>query len=425
MRCISLRSLHGVVSGMTKTAARFPLPLTCAVLFGALTVSTAHGLDLFESEDIRDRLLVLFGLGFFLFLSVKLFAERRSLGLGPHLGLAVAGISLIALQVFWVEPKFYWSSPAILFLGPALVLSVTVAPFRLGTNEQPIFWNFNRSAWLGAGFAFLAATALALGITVVLAALDRLFGVDVQSKIYFDTWTLSWSVFWPWLALAGVTDEFPVPEDAHCPRPLAFLTTYVLVPLAIAYLALLYAYIVKIVVQWSLPPGEIGYLVNGFAVFGVAAHLLAYPLRDTGLPWVRLFHRHFYHTLFAPTFLLAVAIGIRVSQYGVSEARFAVMVFAAWMLVMAAAFTFWSRRTIAIVPLSLAVLFCLSSFGPWGASAVSAKSQIGRLERLLTENGLLTDGRIAPARAPVTWEEHCPRTRVATRPAYLCRTGKE
>lgn len=421
MRGIFLRSLHDVVSGMTKTAARFPLPLACALVFGAVIVSRTHDLDLFESEDSRDRLLVLVGLGFFLFLSVKLFVERRNLSLGSQLALAVIGISLIALQVFWVEPKFYWSSPAILFLAPALVLSVTVAPFRLGTNEQAAFWNFNRSAWLSAAFAFLAATALALGLMAVGAALERLFGVDVPSEIYSDIWALSWSVFWPWLALAGVTDEFPVPEDAYCPRPLAFLMTYVLVPLAIAYLALLCAYIVKIAVQWSLPQGEIGYLVNGFAVFGVAAHLLAFPLRDTGVRWVRLFHRHFYHALFAPACLLAVAIGIRVSQYGVSEARFAVMVFAAWMFVMAAAFTFWSRKAITIVPLSLAVLLALSSFGPWGASAVATKSQVAHLERLLTESGLLIKGRIAPARAPVSWEE---QKRISSVILYLYDTGK-
>ncbi len=65
MRGIFLRSLHDVVSGMTKTAARFPLPLACAVVFGAVIVSGTHDLDLFESEDSRDRLLVLVGLGFF------------------------------------------------------------------------------------------------------------------------------------------------------------------------------------------------------------------------------------------------------------------------------------------------------------------------------------------------------------------------
>ena len=65
MRGLSLPFLHGVVSGTTKTAARFPLPLACAALFGAVIVSRTHDLDLFESEDIRDRLLVFVGLGLF------------------------------------------------------------------------------------------------------------------------------------------------------------------------------------------------------------------------------------------------------------------------------------------------------------------------------------------------------------------------
>lgn len=421
MRGISLRSLHGVVSGMTKTAVRFPLPLVCAVLFAAITVARTHRLDLFDTQDMRHRLLLLLGLGFFLFLSIKLFAERRSLGTAPHLTLTAIGIVLISLQVFWIEPIFYWTSPALLFVGPALVLSVMIAPFGLGKGEQAAFWNFNRSAWQSAAFAFLAATVLALGLMAVLAALERLFGIDVASELYGDTWALSWSVFWPWLALAGVTDEFPVPEDADCPKPIVFLITYVTVPLATAYLALLYAYIAKSVVQGSLPDGEIGYLVSGFAIFGVATHLLAYPLRESGLGLVRLFHRHFYHALFAPACLLAVAIGVRVSQYGVSEARFAVMVFAAWMFAMVAVFTFWRRRTIVIVPMSLAVVFVLSSFGPWGASAVATYSQVGRLERLLTESGLLAEGRIAPVQGSILWEE---RKKISAIVHYLHKSGK-
>ena len=111
MRGLSLPFLHGVVSGMTKTAARFPLPLTCAVLFGALIVTNTHSLNPFGLETVRPWLLVLFGLGFFVFLSVKLFAERRSLGIASHLALAAIGFALIFLQVFWVEPYWYWANP--------------------------------------------------------------------------------------------------------------------------------------------------------------------------------------------------------------------------------------------------------------------------------------------------------------------------
>ncbi len=189
-------------------------------------------------------------------------------------------------------------------------------------------------------------------------------------------------------------------------------------PLVVAYLAILYAYAAKILIQWELPKGQIGYLVSGYASFGVATHLLAHPLRDTGGRLVRQFHRYFYRALVVPIALLAVGTGVRVGDYGVTEGRYALTLFAVWLVGIALYHALPIRRRLLTAPLSLSLLLAAASFGPWGASAVSTRSQLGQLETLLAANGLLVDGTIVPADQAIDQQD---TKRISSITDYLMR----
>src|SRR5438034_10123792 len=68
---------------------------------------------------------------------------------------------------------------------------------------------------------------------------------------------------------------------------------------------------------------------------------------------------------------------------------------------MAFYFLLSGRKDIRVIPATLCLIAFLASFGPWGSFAVSEGSQIARLERLLTANGMLAGGAIRrPARPP-------------------------
>jgi hypothetical protein len=229
------------------------------------------------------------------------------------------------------------------------------------------------------------------------------------------------SVIWPLQALSGVPRSFQRPEGDFCPRWLAFLINYLLVPLASLYLVILYLYMAKILVQWELPKGQVGFMVSGYGTFGVATHLLAHPLRVSGNRLVRLFHRHFYHALYAPILLLVVAVGVRISEYGITENRYALILFAVWLLAMALYFSLRARRRLVTVPLSLSLLLIAASFGPWGASGLSTISQMARLEQLLAANGILAEGRMIPAERSTDREQ---TRRISALVDYFSNSGK-
>ena len=385
---------------LKETPLRFPLAFACAVASSAIVILSIHDLSLLDDDQILGRSLWFCVIGFFLFLAGHLLGESLAWPRPRTILITLAAGGLLAWRVATADLDSFWSSGLNLFLAPACVLAVMAAAFVRARQADDALWHFNRLAWFGCAFGLLAGLVLGGGLSGAFAALDALFGVKVPGELYGDIWTLSLGLLTPWLALAGIPRSFAAPEVSAeqplVPRPIAFLASYILIPLAIGYFAILYAFMVKIAVLWELPKGEVAVLIMGYAGFGVAAHLIAYPLRESG-PWhVRAFHRWFYPALLVPAGLLALAIWVRVEAYGVTEDRYLVMAFAAWLLLLAPFMTLRPATGLKAAPLSLAVLLALGSFGPWGAEELSKRSQMARLAEILARNDLLQDGRIAP-----------------------------
>ncbi|TAL39986.1 MAG: DUF4153 domain-containing protein, partial [Alphaproteobacteria bacterium] len=104
--------------------------------------------------------------------------------------------------------------------------------------------------------------------------------------------------------------------------------------------------------------------------------------------------------------LLAIGLYTRLSQYGVTEDRYAIGICLAWL----AGLTAWNIAKpkfahIKHVPMVLACLFLFGAIGPWGAISVSVSSQTARLESLLQKAGVIAaDGKIAKATQEVPFE---------------------
>ncbi len=410
---------------LKETPLRFPLAFAAALAFSVIVVLSIHDLSLLDDDEVLARSLWFCVIAFFLFLAGHLLGESRSWPRLQTILLSLAAGGFLAWRIATADLDSFWSSGLNLFLAPACVLAVMAAPFAHARLADDALWHFNRLAWFGCAFGLLVGVVLGGGISGAFAALDALFGLNVPGELYGDVWTLSLALLAPWLALAGVPRNFDAPEASAdqplVPRPIAFLASYILIPLAIGYFAILYAFMVKIAVLWSLPEGEVATLIMGYAAFGVAAHLIAYPLRETGSWHVRKFHRWFYPALIVPAGLLALAIGVRVEAYGITEDRYLVMAFAAWLLLLAPFMTLLPRTGLKAAPLSLAALLALGSFGPWGAEDLSKNSQMGRLVEILTRNDILKDGRIARAEDGVPQEDVI---QISSIVSYLRQSGK-
>src|SRR5690606_10631810 len=71
-----------------------------------------------------------------------------------------------------------------------------------------------------------------------------------------------------------------------------------------------------------------------------------------------------------------------VSEYGLTESRYFILVLALWLSGITGYFLIRKSPNILLIPASLCILAVLATFGPQSASSVTIKSQISRFQHL-------------------------------------------
>ncbi len=413
-------AVRNLLSGLTRAPLRFPVPLACGVGWATATITREHGIGGLEWSDV-ERLQVMFISGFFVSLAATLFTEGRGWNWLLRQGVAVATLALAAFATSTAGGRDAYDSPAFYLLAPGGALLMTVAPFLHRGADGGAVWTFNLCSWVSALFGLIVAVGLGVGGTVFLVGLEILFGVDITGDAYGDVWIVCMSVVWPWQTLAGVPGGFEAQPDEQAPRWASYLITWLLVPLALLYLGMLVAFALMILVQWSLPRGTIGWMVAVFAAYGVAVWSAAHPLHDAGNVVIRQYYRYFHFALFVPVLLLAVGVGARVTEYGVTEKRYALLVLTVWLAGIALYGVLKRPAHLTVAPVTLGAMLVLGAFGPWGASSVSLRSQLGQLEALLADAGILVEGRIEPDQGLADPQQV---QRISGIVRYMRKTGK-
>lgn len=398
---MKLPSVHQVLSEAGRSLKRFPLVLLVAV------VATIASIVLLDAEDMHRRLFlhnIIYACvpGFPFLLAIAVAAEKASMGRGKSL--LLQGVALLALAVYAVTlpgnlpfaPDMHGVRLALLIMG--MIFLLAFLPW-LRAGEVNGFWQFNRRLAMRCVIAGLYTGVLFAGLAIALAALDNLFGIDVPGKRYGELWLLLIGVFATWFLLAGVPEDLSALEgDDSYPKGLKVFAQYIVLPLAIVYLVILYAYMAKILIGWEWPRGWVSKLVLGFAATGTFTLLLLHPVRElAGNVWIRRASRWYHIVLIPLVVMLFLAVWRRVSEYGMTEGRYMALLLGVWCAAMIVYFLASRGRSIKAIPITLCVLAFLASFGPWGAFSVSERSQTGRLETLLARNKILAGGKVTKA----------------------------
>jgi len=390
------------------TFVRFPFVILSAIGAGATAIYLAQ--IEFEPEEIAALyypILMTCVLGISLFLALRLFGESR--GWSKTTQSKVALVGLAALVVYYAILPFPVKGADVFRyfqLLAAAHLLVAFAPFVGRATGENGFWQYNRVLLLRIALAALYSAVLYIGLSLAIAAIENLLGFDLNEMIYAQLWFGIVFVYGTWFFLAGIPEDIAALEAVHeYPTGLRIFTQYVLIPLVVVYLVILYAYMVKILVEWKLPEGWVGYPVIGVAVTGMLALLLVHPIRDKAEnAWISTYARYFYWALFPLIGLISVAIATRIDAYGITERRYAVVIATVWLLGIALYFSFRRKRDIRVIPITLCLGTLLTAFGPWSATSVSRNSQVHRLQDILTREDVLVDGALNRTPKAVAFE---------------------
>ena len=382
-------SLLGNWEIFIETVKRFPLSSICGILSFCLAVYAIHN-KASINEEIIGRLVLSFALGYLWFGICQIYSEAKKLDAIKHGALAIIGFAPLLFITFGSTDEFF----RLFFIFPALLLLIMVAPYILRRSNDESFWVFNRHVWFGVAISYIAAVLLAGGIAAALAAVKYLFGVKIPDELWGDIFAFCGLVLGPIYALSFVPSKFDYQdEECHTPDQVGFIVNWILAPLVLVYMAILYAYFIKIGVMQEIPKGQLSYMIVGFLGAGLVTYIVSWPLQKTGSRALKLISKFFFAAMIVPVVMQAVSIWMRIDQYGFTEKRYIVAMSVLWFAFIAIGFL-TKKLQLKHIPLSLAILLLLGSWGPWSARDISASSQLDRLEKVLTENNLLKDGKV-------------------------------
>ena len=356
-----------------------------------------------ETENVKKenfflvKLLLTSSLGISLFFGIKMLSER----VGKEILLSLGGFLLLAVYYFVLpnnEKQF--TDRYVFVVFPMYVLShlfVAFIPFVGKSYREKGFWEYNKNLFINFILTTIFTQVLILGVLLAILAVEKLFAFHFDEKIYPET-GLSMAIFGSTFIflLFNAKGLSNLEKESQYPVILKFFTQFVLIPLLIIYLVILYFYSGKILLAWELPRGWVTYLVMAFSIVGILALLLVYPLKEIkAKSWVVIFSKVFYYSLLPLLILLFTAIFTRVLQYGFTEARYYVLVLAIWLATLTIYYIFYKKASIKFIPISL---FCFGIFGllfPFlNAFSVSVKSQKEELISLLNSEKLIENGKI-------------------------------
>ena len=397
-----IREWSNIVPVIKDTARRFPLPFSLIILFSLSAFLLFHDVQLLD-EAFLLRCFASMAYGIVALTSLKLFAESKRWSVIKQI-LAAFIIMLFILYYVWTYPVRF-DTTSNLFFSLMLVSCLLFSPYIKSNSTSNSVWYFNYQTGVAVFFSALASLVLGVGISLSFASIDYLFGFDVQHKTYGDIWLLCWTILFPLYILINIAKIFDY-EDEHCPFPkgVDFITNYILAPLMLVYMAILYAYFFKIMIQWELPRGNLGWMITIFGTVGITTKLLAYPIRHSGTRLLIWFDRYYYYALIVPTILLFIAIGVRIKDYGLTEHRYAIILLGLWFTTITLLAVFKKNQfNIKAIPISLAALALVASMGPLSAIDLSLQSQINRFDSILKKYQLLNNGQVVKANQNISF----------------------
>ncbi|ANQ50883.2 DUF4153 domain-containing protein [Flammeovirga sp. MY04] len=388
MKSLSIQQLS---DGLYKGISRFPLAILSAIQFTFLVI---YGIE----TDIDPGIWYLRGvhgaqLGIPLFIALTFFAESKNYNPIKKIGVKFGGIALLLLYLLTLpETLTFINFSRFVLLTLFAHLLVFIAP-SLHKGYELHFWVLAKEIILTFIECVFYAFVIGFGIFVAISAVHFLFDININNKRYAEVMSFC-LIFLTTIFFAGRMQGVNSKQNMvfDYPEILKNFTQFILIPLVLLYLIILYIYGGQILMNQDWPKGWVSYLSIGFSVLGIVSIILIYPVRnDENNKWIPLFNKGFLYTLFPIIFLFCAAIWRRISEYGITENRYYLIALGVWLFFISVYTLIKRDHFIKMIPMSLSVVCILSAFGPLSAFNVSKNSQLERLNDYATSNNWLDE----------------------------------
>ena len=403
---MKLPSINYLLTKAQESLLRFPATLLCSLVSVCVAIYLTEYNDDITNYSPYINIIITSALGIPLFFGLSIFISSQNFNISKNIFSHAICATLLVI-VYYTLPNsdttHNTTIPYIRYVIFNLIvhLLVSFSPY-LKENKLNGFWNFNKILFIRFWTSVLYSGFLYVGLILALSALNLLFDVEIYDELYLQIYIVIIGLFNTWFFISGIPPSLESLESNNeYPNGLKIFAQYILLPLLTLYLIILYSYGTKIIISWDWPKGIVSYLISCVSGLGILTVLLFHPygyLKNNS--WIKKLTRIFYLLLIPLVIILFIAIGFRIGDYGITINRYVIVLLGIWLTIIASYFSF-ARKNIKLIPMSLAVILGLMSFGPWSMFSVSERSQINRLVTILENKKLLQNGKI---KNEVLWE---------------------
>lgn len=390
-----LRRFKSIFQGIKLSLRRFPITIGISTL---LTISLIYFNENrfsmeFQIQEKLIRLNMILGMAILMSLCIHLLREnffkdhKRKTLLSYLVGTGV----LVFYYLFLLKEFDFLSMTRYIGSMIFLLLAFFYIPV-IGNKDQnyeyrvlEIFGNFFETV--------IYSFVLLFGTFAILFTVDNLFDANINSKYYFYIFLIIFFIF----AVSFFLSKLPHDGDDFDGRQysgsMRILLTYIVIPLISIYTIILYVYFAKILITWEWPKGLVSHLVIWYTALSIGVIFLITPLIETD-KISRSFKSLFPKLVLPILLMMFVSIGQRISQYGITENRYYILVLGLWITLIMIYFSIKKSLKNIMIPITLSILVLNSVIGPLSSYSISKYSQNRRFNDILNKNAMISGGNI-------------------------------
>ena len=387
-----------ILPDMKKGIERFPLTIFCGIIvfllsFYVLETSGTNN-NRFIEEVLKSIFLMILCIP--LTAALELVREKYLSGKNKWIIRALNAVIAIVFIVFYRfyylyevgKEAFFGNSEKLLATGIIFFLFFLLAPIIGKKDEEEKYF---QSVIVDKAVTVLFSVVLFLGLTVVFLTVDGLSLVKLEGKIYVETWLFVVFVFAMIFFASKLKKVDENLEEYEIHKVFKFLIYFIVIPLITIYTGILYIYFGKMLVTRSWPQGLVSHLILWYTIFSLFIMIMVTPMTKKD-PVAKVFKKYFPFASIPLLALSIVSISKRISQYGVTELRYFIVLLGIWLIFCMVSSIF--RARLSVILISLIAVVYISVFSPVNNRRITIMSQNKRLERILIKHGLLKDGKL-------------------------------
>lgn len=401
-----LRKAFGKLAGNIKVGlTQYPALITLSAINCVLLLAIEHFLS--EEGIPKEALITSVKTGLIIMpiiFTLEYLNSIRKSFLVWALIIVVLISAAIWLSQYWIPKEGVYEVYYIVSSAAMAFLIASIAPVLLKFSRLA-YWQYLQKLVVTFATSVIYVSIAFLALVLAFQALEYLFGVKNTIIGIYDISILAFTIMHTLVFVSLFTIEDQPNKDGQAIWPfLKTLAQAVFLPIASLYLIILYAYAIRLMVISEWPRGWITNLVFGLTVIGLGTFAILYPyLVNTNKAasasghhpwWVKWFNKYFFALLIPLSMLQLLSIGIRISAYGWTIPRYAVVLIGIYILGTCLYLVFSKRRDLKVLSVGLFVFFIIGAFSPLSALRVSKQSIRGIVKNYLIEVDPNGDGII-------------------------------